>query len=72
MPDCVLTCSAYWLIAARYHTGQGSKGYRKLSQLARMKYEPGLASWEHERGSEERQAAAALLRNRRRLIRLEW
>jgi hypothetical protein len=37
-----------------------------------MKYSPGLASWEHERGSDERNAAAALLWKRRKQIRLEW
>ncbi len=70
--DRFLTCAAYWIIASRYHTGQSSKGYAKLSQLSRMRYNPGLASWEHQRGSEERQAAAALLMKRRRQIRLEW
>jgi len=70
--DRLLTCSAYWIVASQWHTGQSSRGYAKLSQLARMGYTPGLASWEKERGSEERNAAAALLRRRRREIRLEW
>ena len=70
--DRILICSAYWIIASRYHTGQSSKGYRKLSQLARMGYDPGLAGWERERGSEERIAAARLLARRRREIRLHW
>ncbi len=48
------------------------KGYAKLSQLSRMGYNPGLASWEKERGSDERNAAAELLRRRRREIRLQW
>ena len=70
--DRFLTCAAYWIIASRYHTGQWSKGYAKLSQLSRMGYNPGLASWESQRGSEERVAAARLLARRRREIRLEW
>jgi hypothetical protein len=69
--DRFLICAAYW-IATRYHSGQWSKGYVKLSQLSRIGYNPGLASWEHRRGSEERQAAATLLRKKRREIRLEW
>jgi hypothetical protein len=64
--------AAYWIVASRYHTGQWSRGYAKLSQLSRMRYDPGLATWQHQHGSEERQAAAALLRKRRREIRLEW
>jgi hypothetical protein len=59
-------------VANRYHRGQSSKGYAKLSQLARIGYNPGLASWEHQRGSGERQAAAWLLARRGREIRLEW
>ena len=70
--DRLLTCSAYWIVASRYHTGQWGKGYEKLSQLSRMGYNPGRASWESERGSEERNAAARLLARRRREIRLEW
>jgi hypothetical protein len=70
--DRLLVCAAYYICANRYHSGQASKGYEKLSQLARMNYNPGLAGWEHERGSEERNAAAALLRRRRREIRLQW
>jgi len=56
----------------RNHTGQSSKGYAKLSELARMGYNPGVASWANRRGSEERSAAAHLLAKRRREIRLEW
>jgi hypothetical protein len=70
--DRMLVCAAYHICANRYHSGQTSKGYAKLSQLARMHYSPGLASWENERGSDERNAAAELLRKRRREIRLEW
>jgi hypothetical protein len=67
-----LTCAAYWIVASRHHGGQWSNGYAKLTQLSRLGYNPGLASWENQRGSEERGAAAALLRRRRREIRLEW
>ena len=70
--DRFLVCAAYWIVASRYHSGQWSRGYAKLSQLSRIGYNPGLASWEHRRGSEERQAAATLLRKKRREIRLEW
>jgi hypothetical protein len=70
--DRMLTCAAYWIVASRYHTGQWSKGYEKLSQLSRTGYNPGPAPWQNERGSEERQAAANLLARRRREIRLEW
>jgi hypothetical protein len=70
--DRFLTCAAYWIIASRYHTGQWGKGYAKLSQLARMRYNPGLATWANQRGSDERAAAASLLARRRREIRLEW
>jgi hypothetical protein len=68
----MLICAAYWIVANRRHSGQWSKGYAKLSQLARVGYNPGLASWEHNRGSDERIAAAHLLARRRREIRLEW
>jgi hypothetical protein len=70
--DRFLICAACWIVASRRHSGQWSKGYAKLSQLARMGYNPGPASWEHERGSEERSAAARLLPKRRQEIRLEW
>ena len=46
--------------------------FAKLSQLSRMGYRPGLAGWEHEKGSDERNAAAPLLWRRRQEIRLEW
>jgi len=70
--DRFLVCAAYYVCANRYHSGQASEGYAKLCQLARMSYNPGLASWQNERGSEKRNAAAALLRRRRREIRLQW
>ena len=70
--DRMLICAAYWIVANRRHSGQWSKGYEKLSQLSRIGYNPGLASWEHKRGSEERNAAANLLARRRHEIRLEW
>jgi hypothetical protein len=70
--DRLLICAAYWIVANRYHTGESRRGCAKLSQLARMHYSPGLASWENTRGSEERDAAARLLARRRHEIRLEW
>lgn len=70
--DRMLVCAAYWIVASRYHSGQSSKGYEKLSQLSRMGYQPGRANWDNERGSEERQAAATLLRRRRHEITLHW
>jgi hypothetical protein len=70
--DRLLTCAAYWIVASRHHSGQSSEGYARLSQLARIGYNPGLASWSNRRGSEERSAAASLLSRRRREIRLEW
>jgi hypothetical protein len=70
--DRMLICAAYWICASRRHSGQWSRGYEKLSQLSRIGYNPGRAGWEHEKGSDERNAAAALLWRRRREIRLEW
>jgi hypothetical protein len=70
--DRFLICAAFHIIASRHHGGQWSKGYAKLSQLARIGYSPGLGSWEKQRGSEERAAAARLLSKRRREIRLQW
>ena len=72
MSDRLLVCAAYYICASRHHGGQWSKGYAKLSQLARIGYRPGLASWENEKHSDERQGAARLLARRRREIRLEW
>jgi hypothetical protein len=59
--DRLLVCAVYWIVANRYHTGQASRGYAKLSQLACMGYNPGLAGWANERGSGEQAAAARLL-----------
>jgi hypothetical protein len=33
---------ALWLVCTRHHGGQSSRGYRILSRLARVGYEPGL------------------------------
>jgi hypothetical protein len=33
---------ALWLFCERYHSGQWSRGYRILSWLARVDYQPGL------------------------------
>jgi hypothetical protein len=70
--DRLLICAAYWIVSTRWHSGQSSRGYAKASQLARIGYNPGLASWSKERGSEERLAAARLLWRRRHEIRLHW
>ena len=64
-------CSAYYIVASRWHSGQWSKGYRKLSQAVRIGFNPGLGFGEH-KGSDERNAAAALLWARRREIRRTW
>ena len=65
-------CAAYKIVAERYHSGQASRGYEKLSQLARMGYREGLASWREEKHSPERNAAATLLWKKRKEIRLTW
>lgn len=65
-------CAAYYIIASRYHTGQDSKGYAKLSQVSRCGWQPGRGGWDRRRGSEERNAAAALLRSRRKEILTTW
>lgn len=33
---------ALWAICSRWHGGQGSRGYRILSRLARAGYSPGI------------------------------
>jgi len=70
--DRLLVCAAYYICANQYHGGQAMKGFAKLSQLAHIGYNPGRSSWETDRGSKERNAAAALLKRRRREIRLQW
>jgi len=34
---------AVWLLCSRYHSGQGSRGYRLLSRLSSLGYNPGLS-----------------------------
>jgi hypothetical protein len=70
--DRILICEAFHYAASRYHSGQWSQGYAKLSQLSRMGYGPGLGNAFKEKGSDERNATATLLWKRRREIRLEW
>jgi hypothetical protein len=70
--DRILVCQAFHYVASRYYSSQWSKGYAKLSQLSRMEFSPGLGNAWRQRGSDERNAAAALLWKRRREIRLEW
>lgn len=33
---------ALYILCSRYHSGQGSRGYRLLSRLAKKGYKPGL------------------------------
>lgn len=70
--DRILICEAFHYAASQFHSGQNSKGYAKLSQLSRIGFRPGLGNAWKEKGSDERNAAAALLMKRRREIRLEW
>jgi hypothetical protein len=70
--DRILICEAFHYAASQFHSGQGSKGYAKLSQLSRMGFRPGLGNAWKQKGSDERNAAAELLRKRRHEIRLEW
>jgi len=69
--DRFLICAAYYLVASRYHSGQWSKGYRKLSQTINMGFKPG-PMFGQRKHSEERDAAAALLWARRREILKHW
>ena len=69
--DRFLTVAAYYLIASRYHSGQWSKGYRKLSQCVIMGFKPGPLFGVY-KGSEERNAAACLLWEKRKEIRSTW
>ena len=69
--DRFATVSAYYLVASRWHSGQASKGYQKLSQCVRMGFRPGPLFGQF-KGSEERNEAALLLWARRREIRREW
>jgi hypothetical protein len=70
--DRFLICAAYKYAAEHFHSGQWSKGYAKLCQVHRIGYREGLGNVWKVKGSEERDAAAALLWKRRREIRLEW
>jgi hypothetical protein len=70
--DRILICEAFHYAASQFHSGQNSKGYAKLSQLDRIGFRPGLGNAFKERGSDERNAAAALLWKRRREIRFQW
>ena len=68
--DRFLICAAYYIVAQQYHSGQWSKGYRKLSQLSRMGFrlELSLDRWAQLKGTEERNAATELLWKRKREI----
>jgi hypothetical protein len=49
-----------------------SRGYEKLCQVYRLGYSEGLGNAWNTKGSDERNAAAALLWKKRREIRLHW
>jgi hypothetical protein len=70
--DRILICEEFRYAAERFHSGQNSKGYEKLCQLDRIGFRPGVGNAWSEKGSDERNAAAALLRKRRREITLPW
>jgi hypothetical protein len=59
---------ALWLLCYRWHSGQGSRGYRILSRLMTAGYRPGLAV---QRGRfesrEQRDCYQRLLKYRRAL-----
>jgi len=61
--------AAYHYVASRYHSGQWSKGYRKLSQCARMRFRPSDRLYDE---PDIREACAALLWKRRREIVRTW
>ena len=65
------TVSAYYLIASRYHSGQASNGYSILSRCVNIGFRPGPLFGEY-KGSNERNAAAALLWSRRGEILRKW
>lgn len=44
---------ALWLLCSRWHGGQGSRGYKILSQLSRAQYEPGMGLQNGEFETEE-------------------
>jgi hypothetical protein len=71
MFDRFLVCAAYYLVASQYHSGQWSKGYRKLCQCDRIGFKPGIF-FNEAKGCEERNEAAKLLWKRRREILRDW
>jgi hypothetical protein len=68
--DRFMICSAFYIVAERYHSGQWSKGYSVLSRLARLRFQP-ARSYDR-KYSEERSEAARLLWKRRREIKENW
>lgn len=62
--------AAYYVIASRYHSGQSSKGYRKLSQCTIVGFRPGNSDISTD--PDIRSHAASLLWKRRRDIRRNW
>jgi hypothetical protein len=67
----MLTAAAYWIVASHWHRPIQSR-IRKTFQPSRIGYSPGLASWRNGKGSDERNAAAALRRRRKQEIKLHW
>jgi hypothetical protein len=69
MFDRITIVAAYYLLASRYHSGQASRGYAKLSQCSRMGFRPGISL---ETDPDVRACAALILWKRRREIRRTW
>lgn len=57
---------ALYILCCRYHSGQGSRGYRILSRLSRAGYRPGLTVQRGGFESEEQRAAYVMLARRYR------
>lgn len=57
---------ALYVLCSRYHGGQGSRGYRILSRLARAGYSPGLSVQHGEFESDEQRYLYVTLARRYR------
>ena len=68
--DRYLILAAYAMVAQRWHSGQWSVGYRKLSRCATLGLRMGHGAYR--RGSDERREAARLLWKRRREVARHW
>lgn len=59
---------ALYLLCTRYHSGQGSRGYRILSRLSKLGYHPGLSLQDnHFESPEQKDIYRRLLRHRKKL-----